>query len=100
VKRYRLIVSGPAQADLHQIFDYIQADNPSAAQKFINQIDASISRLASFPLSGKMLRDESLQAKGYRVLTVEDYLAFYKVTGRKVTVLRVIQGRRNYLFLF
>ena len=99
MKRFRLIVSDPAREDLHQIFDYILADNPPAAKKFLNRIETSLSRLAVFPLSGKVPRDESFQAKGYRVRVIDDYLAFYKVGKGTLTLLRVIHGRRDYAFL-
>ncbi len=99
MKRLRLIVSDAAREDLNQVFDYIQADNPTAAEKFLNQIEASLSTLSSFPSRGKLARDESLRARDYRILVIGEYLAFYRIQGSAVNIIRVIHGRRHYTFL-
>ena len=88
-----------AQQDLHDIVDYIARDDPSAAPAFVDRIDRVSGRLALHPRSGRRPRDDRLRRRGYRMLVVGDYLAFYVVTGRTVQIRRVIHGARRYKFL-
>lgn len=84
---------------MNEIFDYVQADNPVAAHQWLNRFDQTLSRLSSCPRSGILPRDESLKRRGYRVVVVGDYLAFYVIKGFTVQIRRVIHGRRRYSFL-
>jgi toxin ParE1/3/4 len=88
-----------AQQDLMDILDYIKQDNPGAASKFIDTIDAAIAKLANFPLMGPVPNDPRLQSLGYRVLVSGDYLVFYVVKAETVQVRRVVHGKRRYGFL-
>jgi toxin ParE1/3/4 len=88
-----------AGQDLLDILDYIRQDNPAAALKFIDAIDAAIAKLADFPLMGPIPNDPRLQGLGYRVLVSGDYLIFYVVKAETVQVRRVVHGKRRYGFL-
>ena len=71
-----------AQADLLEIVAYIRRDSPAAGDRWLQQVDRSLSRLSAFPRSGAVPKDRRLAAKGYRVVVVGDYLAFYLIKGR------------------
>jgi addiction module RelE/StbE family toxin len=90
-----------AECDLYNIFDYIARDNPPAADTLLEQIDHSISLLASNPYMGVVPRDARLKDKGYRMLVVGKYLVFYvvKEDANIVQVRRIIHGARKYDFL-
>lgn len=98
-RKYCIRYLKKAQNDLIEIFEYIKRDNPSAAQNFINKINKSISILERFPFSGVMPRDIRLRTKEYRIIIIDDYLAFYLVRGRIVRIYRIIHGKRKYSFL-
>jgi toxin ParE1/3/4 len=98
-KRWTVRYLRPAQRDLEEIVDYISRDDPEAAVAFVDEIDTSLSRLAQFPASGSPPRDERLRRRGYRVVPIRDYLAFYTLRGRTVQIRRIIHGRRRYGFL-
>jgi toxin ParE1/3/4 len=89
----------PAQHDFDAIYDFIARDSPRRAFQFIQRLDKKISILRTFPLLGRIPRDPELEEKGYRVLVVESYLAFYKIVGSRVEVHRVIHGARDYFHL-
>ncbi len=86
-----------AQTDVDQVRDYFREKSINAAIAFLDDIARAMNQLAKFPESGQLSRDESLAARGYRVVLVKyDYLLFYKFDDEKVIVFRVINGRRNY----
>lgn len=88
-----------ALRDLEEIFDYIALDSPREASKFVGRILNQISRLADFPMLGTKPRDSRLQAKGYRILVIEEYLVFYVLRRQTVRIRRVLHGARRYAFL-
>lgn len=98
--KYSIAYSHLAWKDLQQIYDFIAQDNPSAAQAFIIRLDEKIGNLHRFPESGQIPRQGYLQAKGYRILVIGDYLVFYRLKQKVVKIDRVIHGKRRYEFLF
>lgn len=98
-KRYSVIYLPHAERDLEEIFDYIRRDAPFRAGQFLKQFDKKVSRLARFPLSGLVPRDPFLLRKGYRILVLDPYLAFYRVEKGSVVICRVLHGKRKYEFL-
>ena len=48
-----------------------------------------------FPLAGKIPQYLYLKESGYRVLTIESYLVFYKIVHRTVQVYRVVHSARS-----
>ncbi len=93
---YALSYLPRAKSDLETIFDYICRDAPSRAPAFLKKIDRTVQRLKSFPLSGAMPKDGLLKKKGYRFLTIENYLVFYRVEKKAVWIYRVLRGKRRY----
>lgn len=88
-----------ARRDVLDLLDYIQRDNPNATARFVNLIDDRLSLLARFPDLGYEVKDERLRRFGYRMLVVEDHVAFYVVKENAVEIRRVIHGSRRYEFL-
>ena len=88
-----------AQNDLLDIFEYIYLDNPSAVEQFVNEIDKSILKLESFPELGVVPKDDRLGLLGYRMLVIDNYLAFYVIKDQIIEIRRIIHGKRKYSFL-
>ncbi len=88
-----------AQNDLLNIFEYIFLDNPSAAEQFVNKIDKSILKLESFPELGVVPKDDRLGLLGYRMLVIDNYLAFYVIKDQIIEIRRIIHGKRKFSFL-
>lgn len=99
LKKYKIEYLPIAQEDLIGIFEYIEEDNPDAAANFIEKIDKAISKLESFPLLGRIPKDKRLKMLGYRMLIIENYIAFYVIKGNILEVRRIIHGSRKYSFL-
>ncbi|MBA3448216.1 MAG: type II toxin-antitoxin system RelE/ParE family toxin [Pseudaminobacter sp.] len=87
---YRLTPN--SQSDIEAIGDYFADRNPYAAVKLLNGFVRRWEFLATQPYCG-MPRDDILP--NVRHLVMGGYLAFYRVDGKDVVILRVLHGRRN-----
>ena len=92
---YTVRLLSPAEADLAAVVTYI-ADNPDAALKFADAVEARLLPLQKLPRIGKIPADAELAQLGYRYLVVENYLIFYVIEDKTVMVHRIIHGARNY----
>ena len=94
----KIVISDAAYNDLDEIFSYISSDlcAPGAAGKLIDNIFDSMEPLCDFPLIGAIPNNKVLAAKGYRLLTVDNFIVFYIPKDNEVHVVRVIYGRRDW----
>jgi toxin ParE1/3/4 len=90
----RIRYTRKALTQLHQIYSFIEARNPSAARRVNEQIKKSIARLARLPYSCR-----ETDRPGIRVLPIVryPYLVFYRVdeTAQEVHILRVRHSARD-----
>lgn len=98
-KKFKVEYLPIAQEDLISIIEYIQTDDPSAAQNFLNEVDITISKLAYFPNMGSIPKDMRLMNLNYRILIIDKYLVFYVVLDEVVEIRRILHGKRQYSFL-
>jgi len=99
---YRLQYSYAASLDLRAIYDYIAAEQPSAAVRYLGELEQAVLRLREFPALGHESRYPELYSHGIRVLVHDKHLIFYTVDQKTktVTVLRVLHSSRDYVHLF
>jgi toxin ParE1/3/4 len=88
-----------AYSDLDEIFNYIIANNPQAAEKTLDKIIQSLRRLEDLPYSGTPLVGRSLTKFSFRMVIVDPYIAFYRLIDDRIYVYRVLHGARNYQHL-
>ena len=93
----QLILAQQAKDDLVEIWLYIAADSPSAADKFIDYVHEQCGKLCSSPEIGRK-RNELLP--GIRSLPVKRYLVFYRVTSSTIEIARILSGYRDLETLF
>lgn len=96
MERYKVKIYPSAQQDLRDIVDYLNTLSPSAALRYYDKLTEEIASLSTMPERCPRPRDLALAAKGYRYLTVENYLIFYVVSGGTVQIRRILYGRRDY----
>ena len=94
--KYALRLLSVAEEDLSEAITFIAVDNPEAAVALADKIERSLNDLASHPRMGRVPDDSQLMQMGYRYLIVENYLVFYVIEARVVTVHRILHGARNY----
>jgi toxin ParE1/3/4 len=88
----RVIRTKRADDDLVEIWAHIAQDNPLAADRTLDAIEAHWSHLALHPLLGRA-RDDI--ASGIRHLVTGQYLTLYRFANEDVEILRVLHGRRK-----
>lgn len=86
-----------AEEDLVEIWLYIAADNPEAADKILNQIDEKCQIIAENPSIGQ-LRPELSQ--DLRSFPVGSYLILYQEQAESIEIVRIVHGSRNLPDLF
>jgi toxin ParE1/3/4 len=89
----RLYFSPSAREDLNRILDHIAQDDPSAAINFVKKIKDVCIRIARFPEIGA-LRDDL--APELRCFPVKTYIIFYRAGEKRVDIVRVLHGSRDY----
>ncbi len=95
-KVYDVIGSETSEKDLTGIVEYIAADNPSNAFEIFKEIKQKASRLYTFPERGRTvpeLKDQGIVL--YRELIVPPWRMIYRISGKTVYVLSVLDSRGN-----
>jgi len=97
---YKLIVSADAHRDIDDITRYIAHEicNLPAAISFLDDVEKSYRFIVENPYMYGLCADKRLQKEGYRKVPIKNYLVIYRVDEEKkrVSVVRVIYGRRDY----
>jgi toxin ParE1/3/4 len=86
-----------AEEDLIDIWLRIAEDNPAAADKQLDVIEAACAVLAEHPQMGPGRPDLATEL---RYWVVGEYLVLYRETAGSIEVVRVVHGRRNLPDLF
>lgn len=100
---YRIEITEPAKRDLQETVDYITRElkNPQAAVELLNLVEQTINSLTDMPMRHALVGIDDFAEKGVRYIPVGNYLAFYivKESDRKVSVIRFLYGRRDWMNL-
>lgn len=81
-----------ARADLLAIIDYISDDNPDAAQRLKDDIEAKVAKLPAFPLIFRRGRVEGTR----EMLVRANFIVVYSLETSSVRVLRVLHGAQHW----
>lgn len=83
-----------AIADLSRLREFIEIQNPVAAQRVANELLIGIDKLKVFPKMGiQVLR--ALQPELVRDLFIGNYTIRYLIKGEELIVLRLWHGKEN-----
>ncbi len=89
---HALVWTRRAEADLVAIDDYISANNPVAAARWIEKLMARAQEAALSPLSGRVVPE--LGVRSIREVLVRNYRIVYRIHQGEVQVLTVFEGHR------
>ena len=95
-RSYAVEFAAVAECDLQEIVAFIAADDPGAALRVFDRIEARCATLAQMPERGRVVPE--LAAFGvhtYRELVVSPWRVVYRISGKTVFVLAVVDSRRN-----
>ncbi len=79
-----------AEQWLKEIYEYISADNPTAAQKVVSGIYDKAQMLSNFPQLGYKYREEP--EGDIRILLYGHYRIAYLITDNNIDILGVFHG--------
>ena len=88
----KLEYSSRALAQLASVHEYLSARSPGSARKVTASIRSTIKRLLELPLLGKITDEADIHVliePEYR------YRVFYRISGEKVSVIRILHGSRD-----
>jgi toxin ParE1/3/4 len=85
-------VSGRAQADLEEIWDYVSQRNEAAANRLTATILERARLHAQFPLMGRPRDDLGAHVRSFAILP---YVVYYRPVDDTILVLRVLHGARD-----
>ena len=96
---YHLHITSVAQRDISQAADYIEfvLKNPKAADDLLEETDQKINALLPFPQEHPIVEDKLLAAWGIRFTQIKNYLAFYVVEEKQVTVIRFLYAKSDWI---
>jgi toxin ParE1/3/4 len=89
----RIVWQRGARDDLKTIVTYIRDDNPDAAMRIYQVMQAQVKHLAEFPYFGREGRVE-----GTRELVIANlpYIVAYYLTGQEIRILAVLHTSRKW----
>lgn len=90
----RVIWSPRAVERVAEIADYIAADRPDAARRWVEQVFDLTKTLTEFPRRGR--RVPELNRPEYRELIFGNYRVIYRVDEARVSIVTVRDGRRLF----
>ena len=95
--RFEVLLTADAAGDLDEIVEWIAAhDAPAKAGHVLDRIEAAISGLSRFPARGSHPRELlALGIRDYRETLFKPYRIIYRVSGRRVFVYLIADGRRD-----
>jgi addiction module RelE/StbE family toxin len=93
---YKVQWTQSARNDLLEIAQYIAKDSVEIALEKVDLIEEKVNGLCTFPFKGKNVPElEDYNEENYKQLIVYPWRVIYSVTGENVTVLTIIDGRRD-----
>ncbi|MFO0762077.1 MAG: type II toxin-antitoxin system RelE/ParE family toxin [Byssovorax sp.] len=89
----RLLWTRRAEVDLERIGDYIAADDPIAAERWVQKLMDQARKVLDAPLGGRVVPEFRLN--DIRETFLRTYRIVYRVRDDTVTVLTVFEGHRR-----
>jgi plasmid stabilization system protein ParE len=95
-KKYNVEWARTACADLSAIIDHIARDNTSAALSVLDKLEKTAQSLTVLPMRGRVVPElAAFGSRAYREIIVSPWRILYRISGKTVNVLAVVDGRRN-----
>ncbi|HWQ68384.1 MAG TPA: type II toxin-antitoxin system RelE/ParE family toxin [Patescibacteria group bacterium] len=94
---FAVLLTHDAARDLGEIYDYIALhDTPHKADYVFEQIQKAFSKLSEFPERGAYPKELlSLGIREYREVFFKPYRIIYRVMGKNIYILLIVDGRRD-----
>ena len=93
---YYVKISSTAQNDFMEIAERLEVLTPEEAEQQYDNILKKTEILGKSPESCPSARDSQLRLRGYKMLTVDDYIYFFVINAKTVEIRRILYARRQY----
>lgn len=94
--QYKISWASGAESDLSNLILYIAEESPANALKVLAKIKEKASNLKQFPERGRIVPELQDQGIGlYREIIVPPWKIVYRISGKEVYVLTVLDSRQN-----
>ena len=93
---YDVKISPAAQNDFLEVAERIKMMAPEDASLQFDNIVKKAEVLVKAPESCPSARDSQLRLRGYRMLTIDDYIYFFVISEKCVYIRRILYARRQY----
>jgi addiction module RelE/StbE family toxin len=92
-RKVRVVWTRRAETDLEEIGDYIAADDPVAAERWVNKLLEQAQKVANAPLGGRVVPE--IRMGSVRETFLRAYRIVYRVYADRVVILTVFEGHRR-----
>lgn len=100
-KIFDLEILPSAQAEIEEIARlHMALSGLQSARNITDALYDGMEQLTRFPMSGPIVPDEELSIAGYRYLSINKYLMFYRFLGNTIVIYHIVHGATNYPKLF
>jgi len=102
MSNYTVEFSRRANAQIRHIFSYIAEDNPDAARLTVDSLEAKARRLENNPFPGIELppNEYPFLKPGYRRLTANPFIMYYRIINQTVYITHIIHTKRDLAKVF
>lgn len=94
MRKHRVEITGLAESDILEIYEYISRDSRAAATKWVEEIERQINSLESFPERCPVIPESKEMGEEYRHLVYGSYRTIFRIEKTKIIIMRVIHGAR------
>lgn len=92
--KYRVSFSKAAETDTEEIWNYIAADSPANAARFVLRLEGHVRTLENFPERCPLIKENAIWGTSYRHLIEGDYRVIFRIVGKSVHIVRIVRGSR------
>jgi toxin ParE1/3/4 len=75
-----------------EIAEYIQRDNPMAAEKWVESVFQVVGQLAQFPESGRIIPE--IKQSHFREIIHGHYRVIYRLEEKQISILTIRHGKQ------
>lgn len=101
MNKYITQYSEEAKQDLIEIKKYIKYNlqEPNIANKLISKIKNAIEDIKNNPEVYAIIDNDFIKKLEIRKIIVDNYIVFYRIKNNTIEIVRVMNGRRNWIEL-
>jgi len=96
MNEYNVRISSAAQNDFLEVAERLNMMAPEDAAMRFDSIIKKAQVLVKAPDSCPSARDSQLRLRGYRMLTIDDYIYFFVISEKNVYIRRILYAKRQY----